>query len=96
MSSPGEDFAPLKPLLPPRPLCGIYMETGTFHRKTPSGPGGPTMPTYSFECRKCGHKYQEILSFKEYETEARKCSRCGSKRVVQVLEPFYAKTSRKS
>jgi len=54
------------------------------------------MPTYSFECRKCRKKFLEILSFSEYERGGRKCPKCGSKDVVQVLEPFYAKTSKKS
>ena len=54
------------------------------------------MPTYSFECRKCRKKFQEILSFSEYAEGKRKCPKCGSKDVRQVLEPFYAKTSRKS
>lgn len=54
------------------------------------------MPTYSFECRKCRKKFQEILSFREYAGERRKCPKCGSKDVAQVLEAFYAKTSKKS
>ena len=54
------------------------------------------MPTYSFKCRKCGRRFQEILSFKEYEEGRRKCPKCGSGKVEQVLEAFFAKTSRKS
>ncbi|HEU5361445.1 MAG TPA: FmdB family zinc ribbon protein [Candidatus Deferrimicrobiaceae bacterium] len=54
------------------------------------------MPTYSFECKRCKKKFTEILSFAEYEEGKRKCPKCGSKDVVQVLETFYAKTSRKS
>jgi putative FmdB family regulatory protein len=54
------------------------------------------MPTYSFRCRKCGKAFRETLSFKEYEEGKRKCPKCGSGSVVQLLEPFYAKTSRKS
>jgi putative FmdB family regulatory protein len=54
------------------------------------------MPTYSFECRRCKKKFQEILSYSEYEAGKRKCPKCGSKDVIQVLETFYAKTSRKS
>ncbi len=54
------------------------------------------MPTYSFECRRYKKKFQEILSYSEYEAGKRKCPKCGSKDVIQVLETFYAKTSRKS
>lgn len=54
------------------------------------------MPTYSFVCKKCGKSFQEILSLQEYEEGKRKCPKCGSRNVVQVLDVFIAKTSRKS
>ncbi|MBI5575525.1 MAG: zinc ribbon domain-containing protein [Deltaproteobacteria bacterium] len=54
------------------------------------------MPTYSYVCKKCGKQFLEILSFREYEEGKRKCPKCGSANVVQVLEGFYAKTSKKS
>ena len=54
------------------------------------------MPTYSFECKKCRKQFQEILTFREFEEGKRKCPKCGSRDVVQVLEVFFAKTSRKS
>ena len=54
------------------------------------------MPTYTFKCLKCNERFEEILSFKEYEDGKRKCPRCGSASVEQVLETFFAKTSRKS
>ena len=49
------------------------------------------MPTYSYKCRKCDHRFQEILSFKEYEEGKRKCPKCGSRSVEQILETFFAK-----
>lgn len=54
------------------------------------------MPTYSYKCGKCGHRFQEILSFRAYEEGKRKCPKCGSGNVVQLLETFFAKTSRKA
>jgi putative FmdB family regulatory protein len=54
------------------------------------------MPTYSFQCKKCGKRFQEILSFREYEEGKQKCPKCGSKSLTQLLEGFYAKTSKKS
>jgi putative FmdB family regulatory protein len=54
------------------------------------------MPTYSFQCKKCGKRFQEILSFREYEEGKRKCPKCGSKSLAQLVEGFYAKTSKKS
>jgi putative FmdB family regulatory protein len=57
---------------------------------------GKSMPTYSYECRKCGHRFEEILTFREYGEKKVKCPKCGSRNVAQALEPFFAKTSRKS
>ncbi len=54
------------------------------------------MPTYSFVCRKCRKRFEEILTFREFEKGKRKCPKCGSLDVVQVLEVFFAKTSRKA
>ena len=54
------------------------------------------MPTYTFKCRKCNKTFEEILSFKEFEEGKRTCPKCGSASVAQVLETFFAKTSRKS
>ncbi|MGB7970738.1 MAG: FmdB family zinc ribbon protein [Candidatus Deferrimicrobiaceae bacterium] len=54
------------------------------------------MPTYSFHCKKCRKRFQVTLSFSEYKGGKRKCPKCGSKDVAQVLESFFAKTSRKS
>jgi putative FmdB family regulatory protein len=58
--------------------------------------GGETMPTYTFKCQKCDETFEEILSFKEYQEQKRKCPKCSSARVEQVLETFFAKTSRKA
>lgn len=69
---------------------------GSFSAETPAPKKEDAMPTYSFECKRCKKKFTEILSFAEYEEGKRKCPKCGSKDVVQVLETFYAKTSRKS
>jgi putative FmdB family regulatory protein len=80
----------------PRPaLYGIYKNGGVARRQR-SPTGGIAMPTYSFECKKCRKRFQEILTFREYEAGKRKCPKCGSRDVVQVLEVFYAKTSRKA
>lgn len=54
------------------------------------------MPTYSYHCKKCRKRFQETLSISEHGGRKRKCPKCGSRDVVQVLETFFAKTSRKS
>ena len=54
------------------------------------------VPTYSYKCKKCKKRFEEILSLKEYAEEKRKCPKCGSRDVEQVLDLFTPKTSRKS
>ncbi len=57
------------------------------------------MPFYDFQCLKCGHKFQEILSLVEYDKRERKgfrCPKCMTKRVEQVVVPAMVETSKKS
>lgn len=55
------------------------------------------MPTYSYECRTCGKKFTRDLSFQERDRKQQTCPKCGEgEGVRQVLEPFFARTSRKS
>jgi len=57
------------------------------------------MPVYGFECRKCGHKFEEMLSFEVYEKKAKKglpCPKCHSKSVEQVIQAAMVQTSKKS
>jgi putative FmdB family regulatory protein len=56
------------------------------------------MPTYEFDCEKCGNKFSLILTMREYEKEKERfrCPKCKSKRVKQVFSPFVAKTTHKA
>lgn len=56
------------------------------------------MPTYEFNCEKCGNQFVLILSMREYEKEQERfrCPKCKSKKVKQVMSSFTAKTTRKS
>ena len=55
-----------------------------------------TMPLYEYACRKCGEKFSETLTIKEHETKKIECPKCQSGEVEKIIEPFFAKTSRKS
>jgi putative FmdB family regulatory protein len=55
-----------------------------------------TMPVYEYVCRKCGEKIAEVLTIKEHETKKVQCPKCQSTEVEKIIEPFFAKTSRKS
>ena len=54
------------------------------------------MPTYEFECQKCGKKFVLEESYQQHAERKEKCPHCGSKRVEQLISPVYAKTSKKS
>jgi putative FmdB family regulatory protein len=58
---------------------------------------GP-MPTYEFNCEKCGNQFSVIMGVWEYDKEMARmrCPKCKSKRVKQVLSTFVAKTTNKS
>ncbi len=54
------------------------------------------MPTYEFRCNKCNKKFSLVMSMAEYDKKKPKCPKCGSSRVEQQIQPFYAVTSKKS
>jgi putative FmdB family regulatory protein len=54
------------------------------------------MPLYEYICRKCKKKFSEVLMIKEHDTRKVHCPKCKSQDVEPVIEPFFAKTSRKS
>lgn len=54
------------------------------------------MPLYEYTCRKCRKHFSEVLSVKEHETRKIRCPQCNSEDVEPVIEPFFAKTTRKS
>jgi putative FmdB family regulatory protein len=54
------------------------------------------MPTYEYECSKCHKHFTVIKSIAEHERKRPTCPKCKSRKVEQVLTPFYAKTVKKS
>jgi putative FmdB family regulatory protein len=54
------------------------------------------MPLYEYACRKCGKKFSEVLSIKVHDTKKIQCPKCQSTEVQKIIEPFFAKTARKS
>ncbi|HBA55589.1 FmdB family zinc ribbon protein [Syntrophorhabdus aromaticivorans] len=55
------------------------------------------MPTYEYNCEKCGNQFTVILTIREYEKERERmrCPKCKTKRVKQLPSIFTAKTSDK-
>ncbi len=54
------------------------------------------MPTYEYQCKKCGKKFDRVEHVTEHDASEPVCPECGSKHVIQVLGSFFAKTARKS
>jgi putative FmdB family regulatory protein len=54
------------------------------------------MPTYDYDCQKCGHAFQRIEKISEHGSKKVKCPECNSTRVQQVFGSVSVKTSRKS
>jgi putative FmdB family regulatory protein len=55
-----------------------------------------SMPLYEYSCRKCGAKFSETMTIKEHETRKVLCPKCQSNELQKIIEPFFAKTARKS
>jgi putative FmdB family regulatory protein len=46
------------------------------------------MPIYEFKCRKCFHRFEELLP---YEKDAEQCPRCEARDVVKLMSvPTFA------
>lgn len=54
------------------------------------------MPEYEFECRKCRKTFTLIMRISERATAAIRCPGCGSEEVDARMQPFVAKTAKKS
>lgn len=54
------------------------------------------MPTYEYQCGKCGGEFIRIMSISEYESGKVTCPKCQSEDVKQQMSAFIPKTSRKS
>lgn len=54
------------------------------------------MPLYEYVCRKCQHRFGEVLTVKEHETRKVQCPKCRNKNLQHVLLPFFTKTSSKT
>ncbi len=46
------------------------------------------MPLFEFQCRKCGHQFEELLTASEVESGLVKCPACRSKRVEREFSAF--------
>jgi putative FmdB family regulatory protein len=54
------------------------------------------MPSYDYECQKCGHSFQRIERISDHGSKKPRCPECKSPRVEQVFTSVFVKTSKKS
>ena len=54
------------------------------------------MPEYEFECRRCKKVFALLMRISERATAKICCPGCGSEDVEVLMQPFIAKTAKKS
>ena len=54
------------------------------------------MAEYEFECRQCTKVFNVFMRVSERMKATIRCPGCGSEEVEPVMQPFVAKTSKKS
>jgi putative FmdB family regulatory protein len=54
------------------------------------------MPLYEYICRKCSHEFAVTMTINEHDKKRVQCPQCGSAEVARMVQPFFAKTSKKS
>ena len=55
------------------------------------------MPTYDYECQKCGKQFSEAMTIREHDRKKKpRCPKCSSTDVQQLVEEFFPVTSKKS
>ncbi len=45
------------------------------------------MPLYEYQCRKCGHSFEELRRMADAD-EARECPKCGAKKTERQFSTF--------
>jgi len=54
------------------------------------------MPTYEYRCLNCKKKFTLVMSVSDFDRKKPKCPKCRSRRIEQLIQPFFAVTSKKS
>ncbi len=54
------------------------------------------MPTYEFQCNKCGHEFNLRESINEHDKHKEKCPSCKAQDVKTRVSAVNVKTSKKS
>ena len=54
------------------------------------------MPTYEFQCQKCGHRFNFVESIAEHDKQKEKCPRVPVLRPKALISAVAVKTAKKS
>jgi putative FmdB family regulatory protein len=55
------------------------------------------MPTYAFECKKCGHRFDREESIAEHDKHrGKKCPKCKGTEIRALISSVSVKTAKKS
>ncbi len=54
------------------------------------------MPTYEYECKKCGHDFSLVMPMEEHQKKKVRCPKCKSEDVKHLVGEVFVTTSRKS
>ncbi len=53
------------------------------------------MPLYEYQCKKCGKRFEKVVSISEADTK-QECPYCNGKNTEKLLSVFAAKSSSSS
>jgi putative FmdB family regulatory protein len=54
------------------------------------------MPTYEFECKKCGCQFEQVMTVNEHDKAKVRCPKCKSEEVGHLIESVNVTTPKKS
>lgn len=54
------------------------------------------MATYEYRCDQCGKRFTRVELVSQHGSKRPSCPKCKSRKVTQILKPFFAKTAKKS
>jgi len=54
------------------------------------------MPTYEYECKKCGHEFVLAMAMDEHQKKKVRCPKCKSESVKHLISSISVTTPRKS
>ena len=87
----------------PRRCVPITSRSISWERRQSAERKDTAMPSYEYECTKCGRKFEAMQTFEEHDRhedhdrhQLLKCPHCGSTKVEQRVASVFVITAKKS